>query len=545
VPNNQGGPAPDIKDSNTIGFYAPALALVVRGTSRIHSKFGGVLGGKSKDKLAGEARLNDLDLGPGKIFLAGGPKNLKVGPSNDEDKIAKLDPKMFSKDPALDPRKIWQEALTNGVNNPGLIIATADFLADCGLFDHAAEFLKANLRQGIVIEPWVYEALAIALELSGGSPEEIRRARLSGIALNPQSSEGFIKAAKAMSDHRMYDRALAFCQQAASLDPNAIQPYLDALQYAQQGKDSKGMEWAAGKLLGQEWVTGSRAVHLKTQSKLEELASALAEDSRHTEAARLRDLLKKARQRDVTIVLTWEDGASGPADLELEVAEPSGSVCNSQHRFTPGGGVFTGNNLGELRRATYVAAEAFSGDYVIKVRRVWGDPMASKARLQIIVHDGTDDKKRNSIVSVDLKKNEPVKFSLTDGRRISMAQVPALPEPTQETKEESRGTRILEKLRAVADPFYTDMPKGIQGSVGGALGVEPRMPVAKAKGPEQLVYQTGISGTPGSGVNLSAQATLSADMREMHLRVQAIFQNSALPVTRPAVNVPAIPGGNP
>src|SRR5205085_358807 len=47
-----GGPATDIRNTNTIGFYAPALALVVRGTARVHTKFGGILGGQTEKKDA-------------------------------------------------------------------------------------------------------------------------------------------------------------------------------------------------------------------------------------------------------------------------------------------------------------------------------------------------------------------------------------------------------------------------------------------------------------------------------------------------------------
>ena len=52
-PAEEGGPAADIKNSNTIGFYAPALALVVRGTSRVHtSAFGGLTSGKKAGPVA-------------------------------------------------------------------------------------------------------------------------------------------------------------------------------------------------------------------------------------------------------------------------------------------------------------------------------------------------------------------------------------------------------------------------------------------------------------------------------------------------------------
>ena len=60
----------------------------------------------------------------------------------------------------LDPTKIWEEAFAKGGIEPGLVIATADFLFEMGKPEHVVEFLKANLRHGIVVRPWVYEALA-------------------------------------------------------------------------------------------------------------------------------------------------------------------------------------------------------------------------------------------------------------------------------------------------------------------------------------------------------------------------------------------------
>src|SRR5205823_4694080 len=132
-------------------------------------------------------------------------------------------------DKDLDPTKVWNDAFAKGGINAGHVVATADFLFESGQFKHAAEFLKANLRAGVVARPWVFEALAVALESSGGDREEIRRARLSGIALDPTDAQGFISAARAMADRGEPDRALAFCKQAALLEPTDYHPYEDAL----------------------------------------------------------------------------------------------------------------------------------------------------------------------------------------------------------------------------------------------------------------------------------------------------------------------------
>src|SRR5207247_3990105 len=131
----------------------------------------------------------------------------------------KEDPKVAKKpeEPKkeLDPRAVWQEALEKGPQEPGLIIATADFLALGGKFEHAAEFLKANLRQGIVVRPWVYEALAVALRECKASPDEVERAEVSATDLEPLDAQGYLKAAKVMKEHNRYDRAVGFCRQAA------------------------------------------------------------------------------------------------------------------------------------------------------------------------------------------------------------------------------------------------------------------------------------------------------------------------------------------
>ena len=83
------------------------------------------------------------------------------------------------------------------MEDPGLIVATADSLCQLGKFDHVAEFLKANLRQGIVASPWVYEVLAIALRESNGSRKEIERAEIALADLAPRDASSYLKASKA------------------------------------------------------------------------------------------------------------------------------------------------------------------------------------------------------------------------------------------------------------------------------------------------------------------------------------------------------------
>jgi len=462
----------------------------------------------------------------------------------------------------LDARKVWQEALANGVENPGLIIAAADFLFEHKFYDHAAEFLKANLRQGILVRPWVYEALAIALEASGGSPEEIRRARLSGLALDPQDAAGFMKAARTMADHKEYGRALAFCKKAAELEPNSPHPYAEALAFAEVARDTCSMEWAAGHLLRQDWPTDTRSLHLRAQAKLDMLADHLDADRRQTEATRLRAALKEVSRRDLVIRLSWEAGLSGAADLDLEVKEPGGSVCSSVHRQSPGGGTWTGvlvpEKKGQGLHVAYTAAQGFPGEYQVNIRRVWGEPLGGQARLEIIMNQGTPQEVRR-LETVRVNNKSTLKVNLKEGRRIELAVVsPSALERPALKEEDVKERRILDRLRDIADPYYTAPPTGIRGSAGaGRASAEPAAPLTRKaaldmasnrdkerKQAEHIAFQTAMT-PPGSGMNLSATATVSADQQYLRLSVTPMFRTSGATMPRPASNFPLIPGGAP
>jgi len=416
------------------------------------------------------------------------------------------------------------------------VVATADFLFEAGQFLHAAEFLKANLRAGIVVRPWVYEALAVALEASGGDPDEIRRARLSAVSLDPTDAQGFLQAARTMADHKEYDRALAFCRQAALLEPNLSQPYAEALAYAELGKDSKAMSWAIGKLLSQDWASDNEALHEKAQERVQALSQTLQKDKRASEADKLRQALQTLRQRDLIINLKWDTG-SQPADLELEVKEPTGTVCSAQQRQTPGGGTFLGTNLLDMSKASYTAAQAFAGEYEIKVRRLFGQPLGGRATLEIIQNFGTPrETRRLEVIRLD-QGARVIKFQLKGGQRTELASVPpAIHKRPQAKEETSTGGSVLLKLRNMAFPDFSgaSTPRGGAGTPGAQ--VRPALPAA--------AYQSQAAPITGAGgVNLTAQLKMSADERETNLVLQPVFQTVI--GNRPTMNLPLIPGSGP
>ena len=63
--------------------------------------------------------------------------------------------------------------------SPRHVIAVSDALAIGDKFDEIVALLKADLRHGVLAEPCVFDALAIALKASGGTPEERENVMLS------------------------------------------------------------------------------------------------------------------------------------------------------------------------------------------------------------------------------------------------------------------------------------------------------------------------------------------------------------------------------
>ena len=171
---------------NSLGFYPPVRALVIRGTTRYHPT--------QSYKLKGIPGVMQAPGGERKFFANAdnnnGPKIL-----NPID-----DPRAMLKAANDDPKKIWNEAFAKSVNDQQLIVNTIDILNESQEFDHTTEALKATLRHGHANAGWTYEALAIALQSSKASASEVERAYLSGIDLDPTNAKEYIKAAKAESD---------------------------------------------------------------------------------------------------------------------------------------------------------------------------------------------------------------------------------------------------------------------------------------------------------------------------------------------------------
>jgi hypothetical protein len=253
-------------------------------------------------------------------------------------------------------------------------------------------------------------------------------------------------------------------------------------------------------------------------------------------AERLRAALNRQQERDLTIRLTWE----GQAALDLKVQEPTGSVATWQNRQTVGGGILIGGTLTENHSVTYVAAQAFSGEYKINVDPVWGKPLGGKAKVEIIQHQGTPQETTRP-VTVNVTDGSTLTIKLSDGRRTEAAYVPPPSANEQpEAPAEMGGTdSVLRQLRAITDPGESS--NCIIGNVGG-MGVATSQPPSSSgrKGDERTAYQTKVAPFVTNSADLTAQAAISGDRRYVTLSMNVSFFGAT--GTRSQAQVSVIPG---
>jgi hypothetical protein len=251
------------------------------------------------------------------------------------------------------------------------------------------------------------------------------------------------------------------------------------------------------------------------------------------------------RQRDLVIKLAWQ----GEADLDLQVEEPNGSVCSVLNRQTVGGGTAIGDSVGNMTSETYVAAQGFSGEYRVRVERVWGRPLGDKAQLRIVRHQGTPEESEQ-LLTVSVKSNltQPVTVKLAGGRRTELAYVPppsALEPPDAKAPEGESPGQVLNKLRAAADPEVTGTEAGgLRGSTyapNARALARPSGPMPKASPGDRTVYETRVSPFFTNTSDLTAQAVISADRRYVRLSLNLNFVGIT-GMQPPIVVNPTIPG---
>lgn len=521
-PNAEDGPPTILPENqlNSIGYYPPARALIVRGTGLYHSQ----ASIKLKTGAAGGAKGGPGLPGRGDFAQANPPAE---GKGDEKNRIVnpKEDPKLLAKNISRDPRRMWQEAMDKmPVNDPGVIVACADFFMQKDAFApmHAAELLKASLRKGVTSDAWTQEALAVAMTLAQDDPADIERAEMSGLDLDPNSPKGFLRAAAAAGQHGKFDLALAYCKRAAAAEPNTPAAYTNALEFAAKtdGVTTDVVEWAALGLFGRDWANEGVDFHKDGKANLDTISKKFAATGRQADFDRITAALAREKQRDLTIEVLYQ-GRS--VDLDLFVTEPSGAICSPTRKLTSGGGVMSCDILeqDDDRSERYTAAQALDGTYAVTVKPVLGRAIGGTATVKVTKFGGTP-KQFIETFTVDATKVSTVSVKLAGGSRTELVTVPMV------TSEE--------RLATTAKPMATG-PTGVSGGIGS--------PTANMMNATTYNHTPALSAVAneaeqkfsaaGGAADVRASAKVSVDRQSLQITVNPVFAGAATDIPLPKV----------
>jgi len=394
-------------------------------------------------------------------------------------------------------------------------------------FDHVIAMLQSCLRHGQA-QPWMYEALGLAMQADGRDQAEIERAVMSAVDfLN--SPDELMYIGEYLSRLGLERRALSIFQQAADLAPWRPEAYLAGLRAAQRLDDLKGIEWATVGILGQAWPEDQTEVFRVGMRVAKATLERLKSEGRTNEAEQYQVALDEAISRDCVVIVSW----SGKADVDVMVEEPTGTVCSLRQPRTAGGGVMLGDghsSLGErnsgISREVYVCPKGFDGTYRVLVRRVWGEVTAGKVTVDVYTHYRSPNASRVR-KKIDLSKDEAlVKFALEDGqrRRPMNEQLVAQAAAGQMAVRQAVGQHVLaQQLAAAADQrALADLSLSSGGNNGGGNVFNP----FAALGGNAVGYQPVIITLP-EGANMAASAVISADRRYVRITTVPLFSGIA------------------
>ncbi len=419
---------------------------------------------------------------------------------------------------ASDPDRLWDDYFSNQRPTPKDVRAAILRLHAAGKHAHVAAAIRAALRHGQP-QPWMYEVLALNLEIQGAPQAEIERALLSSIDFAATDAEGLMLSAAYLTRFKADGPALRLYRQASELAPERAEPYLLGLKLAERTGDDDALAWAARGVLTAAWGKDHARQHQAAEDAVANRAAALKKAGDAERADRLLAAVAAAKQVDLDVRLTW----SGGGDLDLSVHEPSGTVCGLDSPRTSGGGVLTHDGHGPKQENCYdeyVCAAGFPGVYRIEVRHAWGEIVGGRAKLVVTRHRGTPRETSRETTVALTEEGATVRLTLLDGRRQELLAVPD--EPT--TPAVRPGGSVVALLsaddpatRAAAERFRTALfQQG--GATGGSIASGRQTPFVTGN-----VGYTPIVSVLSEGVTLNAQAVVSGDRRYVRLTLAPNF----------------------
>ncbi len=366
--------------------------------------------------------------------------------------------------------------------SPADVRQTVRVLMTDGKYDQVVAVIRAALKHGQP-QPWMYEAIYLALEADGASQQEMERALLSAVDFSDNIFDLMYVAAymSRLGNVEMDKRALKLFEEVARVHPAQPEPYINALEIADRIGDQDAARWAALGVLRQSWPSAQRGLEDKANYVAVAALQQLEKDGKQEEAERFRNELNHAMIRDVRVEVRW----TGDADVDVLIEEPSGTICSFRNPRTTAGGVMLGDTAARSGAAsvdgyseTYICPEGFAGNYRMLLRRVWGKVTSGRVTVDIYTNYKTKQQEHLHREIPLSEKDAVVIFDLEKGRRQEALAEHKIANAARTQLAVSRAV-LAQQLNTVTDStaardFAALPPPG-----------RPRWPAAAARPPQR------------------------------------------------------------
>lgn len=382
-------------------------------------------------------------------------------------------------------------------------------------YEHVISVIQSAILNGQA-QPWMYEILAMEMEVAKRPKEEIERVALSISDFGQADFASMMYSGAYLANFGRTDSALRMYRQASRMLPERPEPYIMALPIAQKSKGGAEVEWVAAGLLEHVWIQDFAAMHRSAEDLAAERSRKLRSEGNGAAGEAIEKVVAEAKERDVRIVVRW----SGNADLDLTVEEPGGGVCSIQQRFSTGGGFFVRDGFGpEAKNCVeeYICPRGLSGTYRVLLKTANGQAAGNRAEVEIVTREGTAEAKTLSKFLPLTEGGASYSFKLEGGRRDRLRQVdPAtssLPSPPRSARLARKGPGTPQRQAAVVQAT-AEFFQSRQIPIGGGTNVVAAGGV--------VAYQPVIQIIP-EGSQLFARAQVSPDRRYVRIAVMPVF----------------------
>ena len=412
--------------------------------------------------------------------------------------------------------EVWRPFFTKTKPSLRLVQRHVTYLTEQQQHEHVIALLNAAIIEGQA-QPWMYEVLAVTMEMAKYPPAEVERVVLSIADFGNATYESMMYSGAYLSNFGRDASALRMYRQAARMSPDRPEPYSLSMKLAAKTEVTEDAIWAACGVLRHGWGVDHQRLHEQAEDLLMETRKRLQLAQRDDLLTQLDEQATEARRRDLQVRLQW----NGTGDLDLSVTDPAGGISSFEMRESAGGGTLLNDGFGpqpENCHEDFVCPLGFSGEYALTMKKVSGKIVGNRAILTIVTHAGSASEKKISKTIQFTETDQVVwKFTLEEGRREQRrSALLAVPQGVARDWERVASQVGQPKRRVVSRDVRQAVAEMQQSRQQGVV------PAGGSRAFGGVGFAPRISIIP-EGTNLAVQAVVSADRRYVRMALSPSF----------------------